>query len=394
MGQFDFLGLVLKDIQQRKFSSFLTLFAISLGILSLFVIVLVSQGFESSIQKQFEQFGTNRLYVTSTTSSLTSSSVTSGLTDNDVSLILSKPYVKAVYPYYYKSTQLNYGNEFQKIRVIGTTPTKDYFDDINVNIAQGRALQPNEKFSMVVGSFAQTDAFSKELRLGSNIYIGDVKFKVVGILESLGNPEDDNSFYTSISTLRDIDGAGDSIGVLDVVLTSNIDVQLAKQNLQLFLDNRVGEDVLEVISPDQFLDQLTSILDIVNYTLGGIAFVALIVGAFGIINTMYVIVTEKTKDIGIMKSIGATNGKILFLYMFQAGLFGFLGAVLGVSLGTLATLGFEKAAQNAGFGFLEITISLPVLGLLLLFGFLIGVVSGYLPAKKASQLKVVDSLRM
>ena len=388
----DYLGLVLKDIKRRKFSSFLTLFAISLGILTIFVVVLLSQGFEQSIEKQFDQFGANRLYVTSTASGF-GPTATSGLSDNEINLVQNKPYVNEVYPYYFRSAQIEHSKKFKKTTVLGSTLSSEFYEDLNVNIEFGRAPKENEKFAMVIGSKAAADLFDKELDVGSNVYIKGTKFKVVGIMESLGNPEDDSQLQVQIDTLRDLFEDGDNVGIMDVLIVEGYDIQTAKENLQIFLDNRLGEDTTEVISPDQFLDQLSSILDIVNYTLGGIAFVALLVGAFGIVNTMYVIITEKTKDIGIMKSIGATNRKILIMYMFQAGVFGLLGAIIGVILGSFAALGFGAVAQASGFSFLEITIDFTLAFMLLIFGFSIGLFSGFLPAYKASKLNVVECLR-
>ena len=120
---------------------------------------------------------------------------------------------------------------------------------------------------------------------------------------------------------------------------------------------------------------------------------SLIVGALGIVNTMFVIVTEKIKDIGIMKSIGATNFQILYLFMTQAGLFGLLGAIVGVTFGSIVVFVFEKVAQSTGFGFLTVPIDFTVLFSMLIFGFLIGIFSGFLPARKASKLNVVEAIR-
>jgi putative ABC transport system permease protein len=171
------------------------------------------------------------------------------------------------------------------------------------------------------------------------------------------------------------------------------DINLASENLEISLENRLGKDTISIITPAQLLEGFNEILDIVKLTLGGIAFVSLIVGGFGIINTMYVIVTEKTKEIGIMKAIGARNEDIFFIYIFQAGLFGFLGAVIGLVLGGIAAKGFEVWAKSFGFEFLEITIEPGITVGLLAFGFVIGALSGYFPAKQASKLQIVDTLR-
>lgn len=390
--RYSYLFLIIEDIKRRKLSSFLTFFAISLGILSIFVIVLLSTSFEESIKDQFEQLGTNRLYVTTSTSGL-STTVTQGFSDNDVEYLKSRPYIENVYPYYFRGTQIKFGQEFATGSIIGTTLSEEFFTDLTLELDEGRIPSPQEKYSLVIGPVVKNDLFSRELTINSNLYIKDTKFKVVGILKSIGNPQDDAQIYGDLDTIRNLYGDSGNVGVLDVILVEGEDISLAENNLQMLLDRRKGEDTTSVISPTQFLDQLDSILGIVNYTLGGIAVVALLVGAFGIINTMYVIVTEKTRDIGIMKAVGARNEDILLLFMVQAGIFGFFGALLGVSLGSIAAIGFESVAASAGYGFLQVSIN-PVLVLsLLLFGFLTGIISGLLPAYRASQLSIINSIR-
>lgn len=390
--KFDYIRLVLKDLNNRKFSSFLTFFAISLGILTIFVIFLLGQGFEDSIEKQFEELGSNRLYVSSSSQNF-GATATKGLTDSEVELAKSRPYVDEVYPYYMRSSQIKYGNDFSRASVLGTTLSSEFFESMNLEIAEGRFPRSNEKYSVVIGPEASKNTFDREVPVGANLYIRDTKFKVVGILESIGNPEDDKMMVFNIDTLRDLYDDSDSIGYMDVVIVEGYDMEIAEENLKITLENKLGEDSVNVVAPTQLLEQASSILDIIKYTLGGIAFVALIVGAIGIINTMFVIITEKTREIGIMKSIGATNEDILFMYVFQAGTFGFLGAVLGVILGSFAAVVFEFVAQQSGFSFLEITIKINYIVYLLIFGIVIGVISGYIPARKASKINIIEAIR-
>ena len=391
--KFDYLNLVLKDIKQRKFSSFLTFFAISLGILSIFVIFLIGVGFENSIEQQFELLGSNRLYVASASQQLASTEFRQGLTDNEVRLLENRPYVKEVYPYYARRTSVEYSNDVRNIQLFGIKLSSKYFEDYGFDLDEGRFPRENEKFMAIVGSRAAKTAFDREIRVGSNLEVRGTKFRVAGILESVGNPEDDNAIFVNYETLRDIFGEKDAVGLMDVVIVEGYDIELAQENIKILLENRLGKDSVQVIAPTQLLEQVKGILDIIKYTLGGIAFVSLIVGAVGIINTMFVIVTEKTRDIGIMKAIGATNSKILSMYVFQAGVFGLLGGILGVVLGSIAAKLFEVGAQAAGFTFLEIAI-LPqyVIGLLI-FGFLTGAISGFIPALKASKINIIDATR-
>jgi len=389
----DYIKLVIQDIKRRKFSSFLTLSAISLGILSIFVIILVGQGFQQSLEAEFEQFGTNLIIISSQDSNIYAGSTGSGLTSSELNIVNSRPYVEDVLPIFFRMGQIKYSNEFANTFIIGLEFKEDTFDIFGIDIDLGRPPKANEKYSVVIGPVAAEEMFSKEMAVGSNIYVKDTKFKVIGILEAVGNPQDDSQFYFNIDTLQEIFEEEDKIDMIYAIVDESYDVNLAKTNLELLLENRLGDDTVELQTLAQMAEQLNNILRIIQLVLGGIAFVALIVGALGIINTMYVIITEKTKDIGIMKAVGATNADILIIYMFQAGIFGLFGGALGLIIGAGCTMAFEYFIQQAGYTFLEIGIDPFTTISLLLFSFLVGMIAGFLPAYKASKLKIVDTFR-
>lgn len=387
----DLIKLVLKDVMNRKFSSFLTFFAISLGIFAIFLIILVSQGFEQSMDVEFEKIGTNKLIIQPEGAGLLSFS--KGLTDSEVNFIKNKPYIREAMPHFIKIVQLKYGDEFIPRMVLGSYISKDYFEDYNLDIAEGRFPKTTEKYAMVIGPSASKDLFKRDIKVGSSIYIKDTKFKIVGILESIGNPEDDKNIYINMDTLRDIYDKKNIVHMIYATVEDSYDVKLAAENVEILLENKLGDDTVSIMTMDQIMASFNEILSVIQYTLGGIALVSLVVGAFGIINTMFVIITEKTKDIGIMKAIGARNSDILLIYVFQAGLFGFLGGILGTIIGSFVGIGLEYFAHKAGFAFLTITISIPLILWILFFSFGIGVFSGFVPAYKASQLKIVETFR-
>ena len=388
---FDILKLIINDLYKRKFSTFLTLFAISLGILSVFVIVLLSTGLEESIKGEFESFGTNRIFISSSTGGFQSESSFVG--DTEINLLKNQPYITEVYPYYAQRAQLKYSNDFLSKTLQSFEMDKKAFEDLGLEIEFGRYPRLGEDGVVIIGPEFAKNGFDKEISLGSNIEISGKKFKVIGITKSLGNPEDDNQVYADLEAIRKLFNKPDSVSFLYIIIDEGEDISIAEENIERILENRLGEDTFEITTPEQFLEQVSSILDIVKYTFGGIAFVAIIVGGLGIINTMYVIVTEKTKDIGIMKSVGATNEIILFMYMTQAGMFGLLGALLGTFFGYFLALGIEAIAQSSGYAFLEITVSLGSIIGLLFFGFVIGIFAGFLPSYKASKLTIIDTLR-
>ena len=147
----DFLSLVLKDIKGRKFSSFLTFFAISLGILTIFVIILVSQGFEQSIQAQFEQLGSNRIIIQAQGTNAFTGQIQKGLTENEVNLIANRPYIKDVQPMTVQVTNLKYGSDTTTRMIFGIPFNEDYFKDYNIEIEQGRYPKDSDRYSIVIG---------------------------------------------------------------------------------------------------------------------------------------------------------------------------------------------------------------------------------------------------
>ena len=140
------------------------------------------------------------------------------------------------------------------------------------------------------------------------------------------------------------------------------------------------------------MEQISQVLGIMQVVLVGIAAISLIVGAIGIMNSMYTSVLERTKDIGIMKAVGARNSDIMKIFLIESGLMGLVGGIFGTALGTIVALIVEKISSQSGF-LLIIRIEYGLLLFGLLFAFLVGMISGALPAYQASKLRPVDALR-
>ena len=148
----------------------------------------------------------------------------------------------------------------------------------------------------------------------------------------------------------------------------------------------------QVVTATQILEQINQVLGVMQFVLVGIAAISLVVGAIGIMNSMYTSVLERTKDIGIMKAIGARNSDILKIFLIESGLIGLVGGIFGILLGSAMALIIGQLSKNAGFS-LIIKIEPLVLIFGLLFAFVVGIISGILPAYQASRLKPVDALR-
>ena len=386
----DLIKLVINDLWRKKFSSLMTLLAISLGIGAVFLIAIVGAGFSSSITDLFEEYGANRIYVTAGSGLMPDGTY---LSDDEVELIEQRAFVDKAYGYFTQRATITMGNEDSPANVIGVKFDGEFFENYNLDFSQGREPQANENNVVVFGSQAAEEVFSREVRVGTSIEIRGERFRILGVLEPVGNQDDDNQIYFDLDTLRDLYDGENFVEMIEVILNEGEDIEQAKENLENLLLRQLDEDDFSIITPDEIIDQFNNILVIIQTTLGGIAFISLIVGALGIINTMYVIVTEKTKDIGIMKSVGARNSDILFMFTAMAGSYGLLGAIIGVILGIIGALTIENIAQQTGFGFLSIPIEPTIVAITLLFGVFIGVVAGFLPSLKASRITIIETLR-
>ena len=153
------------------------------------------------------------------------------------------------------------------------------------------------------------------------------------------------------------------------------------------------DENFEIFTPEQLLQQLKTILGIIQVVLVGIAAISIIVGAVGITNSMYTNVLERTKDIGIMKSIGAKNSDILIIFLIESGMQGFIGGTIGIMLGVGIGKIVEYLAKISGFSLLKVPINPLILLGGLLFAVIVGLVSGYFPARQAAKLRPVDALK-
>ena len=198
-----------------------------------------------------------------------------------------------------------------------------------------------------------------------------------------------------IKDLLDIDNEYDLI-VAKVKDKDQIEIVSEEIERKLMNDRneKVGEETFTVETPIQSLASVNVILNIINLIVVGIAAISLLVGGIGIANTMYTSVLERTKEIGIMKAVGARNEDVLWIFLIESGLLGLVGGIIGVILGIVASKGIEYVALTQ-LNTTLLQVSTPpflIIGCLL-FGFLVGAVSGSIPAIQASKTNVVDALR-
>lgn len=390
----DYLGFAINNIRYRKVRSWLTVLGIVIGVAAIITLILVSQGLKNSIEEQFESFGPNRILI-SAKGFQGPSSMSQGLTTEDVDTIERLPYFEYVTPALAKTSEIEYRKQFA-FATISAFPTEDFedaFSDFDFSYSSGRGFRKGEKYVTIIGSSFAKDAFKKEMRVGNKIEINKKEFKIIGILEPIGNSQDDNSVNIPLKAAREVFDEPNKVDFIITKVKPGSNIPLIQEKIERALKRARDDENYQVMTAAQIIEQINRILGIVQFVLIGIAAISLIVGGIGIMNSMYTSVLERTREIGIMKSIGAKNSDVLMMFLVESGLIGLVGGVFGIIIGIALSSLVGLIATQAGFGLLKIVIDYKVVIFGLIFAFFVGIASGTFPARQAAKLKPVEALR-
>lgn len=400
-----FFVFAFNNLRRRGLRSWLTMLGIFIGIAAVVSLISLGQGLQVAIAEQFEQIGSDKIIIQPRGRIGPPGSETSGniLTLDDLEVVRDVRGVKNVVGILTKTARIEFSDEVT-FRFISSLPeegdAREVFEGTqSFTLLQGRELKDGDKFKVVVGyNYAFGNIFDKHIKLRDKLTIQDQEFKVVGILEKIGNPFDDGSVIIPERVMRDLYGIKDETSGIFVQVESgsNMDnvVEAIKEDLRKFRNEDEGKETFEVQTPEQLLGAISTIFSIVTAVLVGIAAISLLVGGVGIANTMYTSVLERTREIGIMKAVGAKNSDILTIFLMESGLLGLVGGLIGIAIGIGIGEGVEFiAARTIGSPLLRATFGMPLILGALAFSFVIGTLSGFLPAKQAASLRPVEALR-
>ncbi len=386
----DYFILALNSIFHRKLRSWLTIIGIIIGVAAIIALISLSLGLKATIEEQFEAFGADRILVAAK-GFQGPGTVSEGLTDKDVETLEKLNVFTTVSSGSARPGEVEFHKEIKFPLIFGARKGKDLLE-AGTDLEEGRYIEDDDDFVALIGSNVANNLFKDKIKLRNKIKIAKHDFSVVGILKTIGNQQDDNTIYISLETYRKIFNQKDEVGFISAQVKPGSDVLSLQKKVERALKRARDDENFEVVTPNQILEQINTILNVIQLVLVGIAAISLIVGAVGITNSMYTAVLERTKDIGIMKAIGAKNSDILLIFLIESGLMGLVGGFFGVILGTLISLGIAKYSTQAGFKLL-VELNPPLMLFGLLFAFIVGMISGILPARSAAKLKPVDALR-
>ncbi len=391
----DFFKFAINNIKTRKLRSWLTIIGIVIGVAAIVGLISIGQGLENAVVEQFHNVGTDKIMVTPKMF-MGPGTGGGGFTDDDVKAIERVPELKHVLPIITGNVEVEFHNEKRYTMLFAYESegaAEDVWADMGFKVAKGRFPKSTETRVAGLGYLAAEDMFDEEIHPKNRIYINGEKFKVVGIAKPIGNSQDDSSVFIPMDDAKEI-LEKENYDMIITIIKPGVDADAAADKIHRALKNARGDENFQVSTMTQILETVGNILGIISLVLVGIASISLLVGAVGIMNTMYTSVLERTREIGIMKAIGATNHHILALFLIESGVIGAVGGIIGALIGTGLAFGFGSLSGQLNLP-MEFLIKVDwklILGGIL-FAFFVGALSGALPARSASKLKPADALR-
>ena len=392
--------IAIQAILLNKVRAFLTMLGVIIGVFSVVMLTALGYGLQAYINEQFESLGTNTVFV----SIGQVFSEDGGFGDMSEQFLSPKKfklsdirrveklreYVTKVAYYIPTVDQVKFLDNEERATILGTTT--DYPDVINITLGKGRFFNDVEEKSgekvLVLGYGIADKIFGKVDPIGKKVKVGTQTFKVIGVAEeqgaSFGGPSFDDYIYAPFDIISKIYDQ-DDLTEFSIKIRDAEQMDDAIKAIENELEKTFDEDEFTVFDQSTLLSTITSILSMLTIALGGIAAISLLVGGIGIMNIMLVSVTERTREIGLRKALGATPNMILKQFLIEAALLSVLGGLIGL---LLAVLGVELMQA-----FFPARITTQSVVLALGVSTAVGLVFGVAPAKRAAQLSPIEALR-
>ena len=378
--------LAFARILATKTRSGLTMLGIIIGVMSLIALVSVAQGATSGIQDQFKGLGARNLTITGTTPQ--------SITIEDAQAIAQEPGIEIVSETVSGRVTLSSNQASTRAQIVGVDP--DYRTVVDPDIFVGSFLpdviNANDARLIVLSTTLAEDLELDAYSIGSSIAVGSTEFTIVGILDDADGFGTRGTAYIPMETAFKYVAVPPYLSSITVQTVNEKIVPEVTKNLTALLKSRhnitEGREADFVITDaSQILDAIGTVEQFLSLLLGGIASISLVVGGIGIMNIMLVSVRERTREIGIRRTIGAQQSQILTQFLIEAIVLSLIGGIIGVIIGEIVAY-FLASLGEWNFA-LSPTIILASLG----FSMFIGVVFGVWPARAASKLKPVEALR-
>ncbi len=386
------------NFSRNKGRTFLTSLGILIGVMSVVLLTAAGLGLKKYIQQQFESFGSNTLRVVPGTVIRNGQFRTGGSSvgsirfdEKDFANLKRIRTIEAIAPVFSTSSEIIYGKNKEFGDLYATN--EDIFPALNLKLEYGELFTKADVLKrskgIVIGPKLAEKLFGKaEVAVGNSIKIQGNSYKVVGVLKSqgggFGGPDLDSFVYIPYRSAY-VFNPDKKFVVFAIKFKTGTNVEDIKVDINDVLLKRYKEDEYSVFEPTQILDALNQIFGTLNIALVAIAAISLVVGGIGIMNIMYVTVTEKTKEIGVRRALGARKNDILYQFLIESVILSLFGGLMGLLLSYLIILAVQQVFPAY--------VDAPTVALALGISSGIGVVFGVFPAKGAADLSPIDAIR-
>lgn len=405
-----YLKMGLNMLVHSKLRSWLTIIGIVIGIGSVVGILSLGDAMQEQVQSRLAEMDLTKItispgYIKASSNmpgppGMRGSSTDAELTDDDIEALQGLDGIQYIAGQISGSESVIYAAQNATLSITGVDPQVwRYMTTLKTQ--SGRLLEPADKYVAVIGSVVASGVYDQEIGVNQVITVNGKAVRVVGILEEEGGRGDRSIYMPLDGAVNLLDDAEE--GVYDSITVKARSEDLVDELMEDIVDKlMVSRHIIQVDDRDfsvtaskSMAESVTEMTSSMTLFLGAIAAVSLLVGAVGIANTMFTSVLEKTKEIGTMKAIGSKNRDILMIFLFNSAMVGLVGGILGDMLGAFISTLFPMLGLQmmGGGGSSSMYFAPDLMALGLGLAILIGVISGVVPAYRASKLKPVDALR-
>lgn len=414
----DILSLAINSIRHRSLRSWLTILGIVIGMASIVTLIGISMGISQNISSRLNTLGSNIITVSAggqrafgggggfgfvtggggfaraaPPGGESGAQQTAKITFREADELRNLPGVSELDARVQEREVVKYKDQNSSLTIVGTQPSA-FPASAGVDILYGRYLSSSDQHSAVLGFNVANATFNDMDLLNKEIKIGNDTFRVVGILAesgSIGGADSDVFIPQSVArTMFNLSSATSAVNQLIIVAASGYDTNTVASTVESRLISlhhvTTQTENFQITTAATVQSTVSSVSDTLTLLLAGIASISLLVGGIGVANTMFMSVLEQTKDIGVLKSLGAKNRDVTSLFLCEAAIIGFVGGLLGV------LLSFVASAVLGAFNVPTVISAELVIGTLL-FSVVVGIVAGVFPARNAEAIPPVEALR-